>query len=271
MKHIPPLSGIRIINTRAQAQAADLSALLRKKGAVVLELPTIEIKPAGPGSAIDKKLAAVEKFDWVIFTSANSVDVFFKRLIALHKNAGILKNIKIGSIGPGTTRSLTKFRIVPTLTAKDSVGEGLVGALKKIGGWKKKKVLIPRAEKARDIVPDTLAKWGAEVTIVPVYKTVVPEKVGKRVLGAVIQNRYDLITFTSSSTFENLLSLTGQRGLSAAGGSIKAASIGPATSATIRKSGIEPLIEAKEHSVQGLVDAIELYFRNSCLNTPLTE
>ena len=251
-----PLAGKRIINTRARAQARELSELLGALGAEVIELPTIEIVPAGDGADLDHAITTLEKYDWLLFTSANTVDVFIKRVLALRYDLGALKNLKIASIGPGTTGALDGYKIKATLTARESVGEGFAAALKTLTDWNGKKVLLPRAGKARDVLPETLEALGADLTVVTAYRTVAPENIDQSIIEIIKNNRYDCITFTSSSTFENLMKIIGPSSIA----SMRAASIGPATSATIRKAGIEPLLEAKKHTVPGLVEGIAEYF-----------
>jgi uroporphyrinogen III methyltransferase/synthase len=254
------LAGKRIVNTRAKAQARELSDRLRACGAEVIELPTIEIVPASPGGELDREISALEKYEWLLFTSTNSVDVFIKRVLALRYDLNALKNIRIASIGPGTTGALEGYKIKPTLTARDSVGEGFAASLREFTDWNRKKVLLPRAEKARDIVPDTLSKLGADLTVVTVYRTVATKGIDRSVVEIITTNRYDCIAFTSSSTFENLVKIIGHDTFEKIKPVLKAASIGPATSETIREAGIEPIVEAEVHTISGLVEAIAEYF-----------
>lgn len=257
---IESLAGKRIINTRAKDQASTLSEKLTALGAEVLSLPTIEIIPAAPGGELDTEITDLENYGWLIFTSTNSVDFFFKRLIALHRSTSPVKNIRIASIGPGTTAALSALGVTASITATDSVGEGLAASLKSAGDWKGIKVLLPRAEKARDILPDTLNALGADLTVVTAYRTVVPGTVDRSIIETIVHRRYDCCTFTSASTFENLVKIIGQNSFSRMLSSFKAASIGPSTSRAIRKAGIEPMVEAKVHTIPGLVEAISDYF-----------
>lgn len=256
-----PLSGKRIINTRAKAQARELSDRLSALGAEVLELPTIEIVPAGPDDDFDREISALEKYEWLLFTSANSVDVFIKRVLALRYDLNALKNIKIASIGPGTTGALEQYKIKPSHTSSDSVGEGFAASLKKLTDWNRIKVLFPRAEKARDVLPDALTALGADLMVVTTYRNVVPGTFDRSIVETIKSNQYDCITFTSSSTFENLVKIIGPAFFEKIKSALKAASIGPATSEAIRKAGIEPMLEAEMHTIPGLVDAIELYLK----------
>jgi uroporphyrinogen III methyltransferase / synthase len=145
--------------------------------------------------------------------------------------------------------------------AEDAVAEGLVKSLKSFSSWKGRNVLLPRAQKARDVLPDALAKWGANVTVVSAYRTVRPRNADKSVAGLVLNGGYDLVTFSSSSTFENFVSFFNKREFARIAPVLRAASIGPVTSAAIKARGITPLVEAKEHTISGLVNAIKEYFQ----------
>jgi uroporphyrinogen III methyltransferase/synthase len=256
-----PLFGRRIINTRTREQASALSQRLADAGAEVVELPTIEIVAAEKDGLLDRELANIDKYKWVIFTSQNGVDAFFKLLLSDNRDVRTLSGIKIASIGPGTTAAIKKYFVNVDCTAEEAIAEGLITSLGPFSPWKDVTVLLPRAEKARDILPDTLRSWGAEVTVVPAYKTTRPENTDRTVIEDILNGRYDCITFSSSSTFENFVSLFSPGEFSRISQSLKAASIGPITSQTIRRYGVTPVAEAREHTIPGLVAAIEEYLR----------
>ncbi len=256
-----PLFGKRIINTRTRSQASELSIRLAEAGAETIEMPTIEIEPAGKGGALDREINNVDKYDWVVFTSPNAVAVFFNRLMGKSADVRALGNVRVASIGPGTTAAIEAYRIKVDCTATEAVAEGLVRSLKRFGPWKGRRVLLPRAHNARDVLPRALGSWGAKVTVVNAYRTIRPRSADHSVLDAVRNGAYDLVTFSSSSTFDNFASMFNKQEFARIGPTLKAASIGPVTSAALRARGITPLLEAGEHTIAGLVRAIEEYFK----------
>jgi uroporphyrinogen III methyltransferase/synthase len=256
-----PLFGKRIINTRSRAQASDLTGRLTNLGADVSELPTIDIEPVGENSELAREIASIDKFDWIIFTSPNCVEVFFKLFMKTHRDIRNLGKIRIASIGPGTTAAIEKYCIKTEITAKESIAEGLLSSLKSVPSWKNVSVLLPRANEARDILPNTLYAWGAVVKVVTAYTTIKPRNSDRGVIEDILSGNYDCITFSSSSTFENFVSLFSAEEFLRIFSSLKAISIGPITSLTIKRHGVNPVMEAKEHTIPGLVAAIQEYFK----------
>jgi len=255
-----PLFGKRIINTRTRQQASELSSQLAELGAETVEMPTIQIEPAKKGGVLDRAIAKIDKYDWVVFTSPNGVSAFFDLLLRKNGDVRALGKARIASIGPGTTATIRKYWVRVDCTAENAVAEGLARSLKAFGPWKGCRVLLPRAEKARDVLPQALTAWGAKVTVATAYKTVRPRMSDKSVIDAVLGGHYDIITFSSSSTFDNFVSLFTKQEFARVAPALKAASIGPVTSAAIKARGIAPLVEAKEHTIGGLVSAIKEYF-----------
>lgn len=244
------LFGKKIIVTRTRKQASKLSTALENLGAAVFEIPTIEIVPPDDSySKLDQKISELTKFDWIIFTSSNGVDAFFDRLKQSGKDSRALGGIKIAVIGKSTAETLEKFSLTADLIPEKFVAESLLESFEKIpvAG---KNFLIPRAETARDVLPDGLQKLGANVEAVPAYRTKIPESTAKIPTA-------DLVTFTSSSTVKNFVEMFGIETLS----KIPSASIGPITSDTIRSFNVEPVVTAEEFTISGLVNAIEKYFR----------
>jgi len=256
-----PLFGKRIINTRARAQASALSQRLAALGAEMLELPTIEIVPAGSGSTLAEEIADITKYEWIIFTSPNGVETFFDLFFARHGDIRALGKVRFASIGPAGTAALEKYHLQVDVTAEEAVAEGLLRSLRgAVPSWKDMRVLLPRAKKARDILPETLTAWGASVTVATAYTAHRPQESDRAVIESVLRKEYDLITFSSSSTFENFCALFTGEEFSQVASSLRAASIGPITSATIRSHGIVPLVEARTYTIAGLVAAIEGFF-----------
>ena len=239
-----PLFGKRIISTRTREQASALSSQLSELGAEVIELPTISIAPAVKGSALETELSHLNSYDWIIFTSPNGVTVFFDMLLKEKGDVRALGNARIASIGPGTSAAISSYHVRAEITAEDAVAEGLLRSLQAVPDWKNKKILLPRAETARDILPETLKSWGAVVTVVAAYRTMPSDTVDRAIIDDILKSDYDLITFSSSSTFENFIALFNYEEQIIIKQSLQAASIGPVTTATIKNFGIAPVVEA---------------------------
>jgi len=244
-----PLFGKRIVVTRAREQADALASRLGALGAAVIELPTIEIRPPADCAPLDRAIAELDAYDWLIFTSANGVRFFLDRLDAGEHDLRKLR-AKICAIGPATRAAVETLHLKVDLMGKEYVAEGLLEAFAAhdLAG---KRVLLPRAAVARDLVPTELARRGARVDVVEAYRTVAPEHLAERARD-VLALRPDCVTFTSSSTVTNLVQAAGADSLRG----IPVASIGPITSQTARELGIDVAAQAKLYTVEGLVDAV---------------
>jgi uroporphyrinogen III methyltransferase/synthase len=240
-----PLFGKRIVVTRAREQADALASRLSALGAGVIELPTIEIRPPADPAPLDRAIAALDTYDWLIFTSANGVRFFLQHLDDLRK-----LRAKICAIGPATRDAVEALHVKVDLMGKEYVAESLLEAFAahKLSG---KRVLLPRAAVARDLVPNELARRGAHVDVVEAYRTVAPEHLAEQAHD-ILSSRPDCITFTSSSTVRNLVEAAGAEALRG----IRVASIGPITTQTARDLGIEVAIQAEVFNVEGLVEAV---------------
>jgi uroporphyrinogen III methyltransferase / synthase len=248
-----PLFGRRIVITRAREQASALADLLHSLGAEVIELPTIRIEPAADYAALDAAIANLRTYDWLIFTSANGVRYFLERLDASRADLRAIRG-RICAIGPATRDALERFHIKVDVVAEQYLAEGLLAALAPydLNGAR---VLIPRAAIARDVLPGELARRGAHVDVVEAYRTVAPPELSQRAQQAIARHP-DWITFTSSSTVQNLVDAIGAEGLSAMRVASRVASIGPITSETLRKCGISVGVEAASYTISGLVASI---------------
>ena len=240
-----PLFGKKILITRARSQASKLSAMLSALGAKCIEMPAIKIvKPSDDYKAADTALEQIHRYDFVIFTSENGVKHFFERLQLKNLDTRSLANSKIAAIGSATSEELSNHGINADFVPTEFRAEALVELLKdKVKG---KRILIPRAEDAREILPQELIKFGADVEIVPIYRTI------SAIEGTINLDDIDLVTFTSSSIVKNLVNAVGAGALK----NIKTAAIGPITAETIKKFGINIDIEAEEYTINGLVEAI---------------
>jgi uroporphyrinogen III methyltransferase/synthase len=250
-----PLSGKRIVVTRTRKQAGALTSQLRVLGADVIELPTIRIDPPTDLREFGELVQDAHTYDWIVFTSPNGVDAFFEMFFKLYDDAREIGSAKIAAIGPATAQRVRDFHLHVDVQPDEFVAEAVVGEFRKQGGVENLRILIARAEKARDVLPRELSKLGAIVDEASAYRTV-PET--RDITGArrrFLEEGADLITFTSSSTVENFLAL----GLAWPKG-IRVASIGPITSKTARDRGLKIDIEARRHDIEGLVEAIRKFF-----------
>ena len=250
-----PLFGKRIVVTRSRKQASALSNQLRALGADVFELPTIRIEPPTDLRQFGELVQDAHIYDWIVFTSPNGVDAFFEMFFKLYDDAREIGGVKIAAIGPATAQRVRDFHLHVDLQPEEFVAEAVVREFQKGGGVENLRILIARAEKARDVLPRELSRLGAIVDEAFAYRTV-PET--RDVTGArqrFFEEGADLITFTSSSTVDNFLAL----GLPWPKG-MQVASIGPITSKTAIAHGLKIDIEARRHDIDGLVEAIRKFF-----------
>jgi uroporphyrinogen III methyltransferase / synthase len=255
-----PLFGKRVLVTRAREQAGVTAQLLRERGADAVLMPTIEIHaPSDPSPMIDA-LAAIERYAWVVFTSANGVERTWVELRRQGRDARAFGRSKIAAIGPGTAAMLERYGLAADVIAKDHKGEGLAAELLAAIGTDKPRVLLARAEVARDVVPDALRQAGCAVDVVAVYKTRSPPRPLLEGLSALLEEgAIDVVTFTSSSTVEHLCDALEARAPELLAKTC-VASIGPITSETAKRRGLRVDVTAEEHTVPGLVLGIEKYF-----------
>jgi uroporphyrinogen III methyltransferase / synthase len=245
------LAGKRIVITRARGQGGDLAASLEKLGAEVVEFPTIEIQPAADYGPLDQALARIGSYDWLIFTSANGVRFFLGRLALAGLNIDAVR-AKICAIGPATRTEAENAGFRVALMPGEYVAESLVAAFEG-HGLEGKRVLLPRAAVARDVVPAELRRRGATVDVVEAYRTGIPAGAhaqAQRIFAS--GRRPDWITFTSSSTVTNFMQVAGAAALEGA----RVATIGPVTTATARQHGIAVTVEARTFTAAGVVEAI---------------
>jgi uroporphyrinogen-III synthase len=247
-----PLFGKRVLVTRATDQASRLSRLLREYGAEPIELPAIRIVPPEDFSLLDAAVAQLDRYDWVIFTSVNGVDTFFDRVAVLDKDARAFGRSRIAAIGTATAERLAEHGLRADFVPERFVAEEVVSGLVE-RGIAGKHALLPRAELARDVLPDGLRAAGADVDVVVAYRTL-PADPSPEAIRRVEAGEVDIVTFASSSTVRNLVSLLG--------GQIELlersfiACIGPITARTARDLGLRVDLVAQEYSVPGLVGAL---------------
>ncbi len=250
-----PLFGKRIVVTRTRHQAGGLTKQLSQLGADVIELPTIKIVEPKNRLEFGELVQDCYTYDWIIFSSPNGVDAFFEMFYKLYSDARSIGGVKIACIGPGTAEKVKQYHLAVDLMPDKYVAEGLVAKFKKEESIEHLKVLWVRAEEAREVIAKELSKMGAIVDEALAYRTVPETDDNQAAIARMAEEGADIITFTSSSTVECFFAL----GLELPKG-IKIASIGPVTSDTLRKRGLKIDIEAKEHSIPGLVTAIKKHF-----------
>ena len=248
-----PLFAKRIVVTRARSQASDLARRLEQLGAEVIELPTIRIEPIENQAALQEAIAELASFDWVIFTSTNAVDAFFDALEKAGLDARALGANRICAIGPATAKQLGQFGIKPDAQPEKYTTANIVETLTSQQQLAGKRVLCPRADIAPKNLTQALTAAGATVKDIAAYRTV-PENTNSEIVMEMLdQGQIDWVTFTSSSTVKNFFSAVKPEIL---GRKIRIASIGPETSASIKEFGFTPSVQAQQHTINGLVDAI---------------
>ena len=250
-----PLSGKRIVVTRTRSQAGVLSEQLRALGADVIELPTIRIEPPSDLRAFAELVQDAHAYDWIVFTSPNGVTAFFDLFYKLYDDAREIGGARIAAIGPATAQRIKDFHLKVDLQPEEFVAESIVREFRKQGGVENLRILLARAEKARDLLPRELSALGAIVDEGFAYRTVPETRDDSGARRRLLEEGADLITFTSSSTVENFLAL----GLPWPE-KMQVASIGPVTSKTARDHGLTVAVEARRHDIPGLVEAVRKFF-----------
>ena len=253
-----PLFGKRIVVTRTREQASDLVALLEENGADCLEFATISLQPPDSWDELDHALERLSDFQWLVFTSINAIHPFFGRLYEKGMDTRALAGCRIASVGKVTADCLRGYGLINDMLPEKFTGEGLAEAFEKMG-VAGQAVLLPRALKAREILPGRLEKAGARVTIVPVYQNKRPEGTHEKLRSKLAAREVDIVTFTSSSTVTNFIHMLGVKDpqeLQELMRGIKIAAIGPVTGKTIEENGLQVDIQPETYTIPDLVDAI---------------
>lgn len=253
-----PLFGKRVLVTRSREQTSVLSEKLENLGAEAWEYPTIKIKEPDDWTALDKAVANAGMYNWIIFTSVNGVKAFFQRLRAQKLDIRSLKEAKICAIGPKTAEALEErgllVDVMPEVFRAEAVLEALQGRIQSGD-----KILLPRADLARQVLVDSLKRLGAQVDEVVAYQTVLADATDTQLLLEKLRaGEIHVLTFTSSSTVTNFLQLLGEHRQLLQG--ITVACIGPITAETAKKNGLSVDICAEQYTIDGLVEAIRTYF-----------
>ncbi len=266
----------QVLVTRSRTQASELGERLRALGTEPILVPTIEIVEPTSFAPLDAALASLDHFEWLLFTSANAVEVFGRRLAL---SPGVSVRAKVAAIGRATAAALAELGLVPDLVPKDAVAESLTEALlphARQADGRATRFLLIRAEQAREHLPEALRAAGGEVTIAPAYRTVIPDgslalvrELFRPVLAGAAGSAWNMrarsagegpklieaITFTSSSSVRNLLALCEAAGVTLPEGALRV-SIGPVTSQTLREVGLPPHAEAREATAASLAATV---------------
>ena len=270
-----PLFGKRVLVTRSRTQASRMCQLLEDAGATAVELPAIAIAPPEDFAPLDAAVGRLSSYAWIIFASVNAVEAVFERLDVQGRDAREFGKAHVGAIGPATAAALERRGIRPDFTPSRSVSSVALEELSAYD-WHGVSVLLPAADIGRDELAEGLSRMGADVRKVTAYRTITPPDAAQRARDAFAAG-IDIVTFTSSSTVRNLLGLLEQdgpdlsslpEGGNTRGGALSGsivACIGPITSATARELGLRVDIEADEHTVDGLAEALVAHFSSKTL------
>jgi uroporphyrinogen III methyltransferase/synthase len=253
-----PLFGKRVLITRTRRQASVLARLLAAEGAIPIELPAIEIEPAADPDAVAAAIEGLRdgRYGWVVFTSANAVQLWFEHLRERGLDARAFAASKFAAIGPATAEALAERGIVADVVPGEYVAEAVVEALRdvlKAGD----RILVPRAESARPELVEGLRSLGCEVDEVTLYRAALPETAPAEALSLLRDGAIDIVTFTSSSTVRNLAAMLNGHIETLRGPLV--ACIGPITAKTAEELGLRVDLVALEYTVEGLVRAIRDY------------
>ena len=249
------LLGRGIVVTRAREQASGLANMLAELGADVIQFPTISISPLADYGRVDTAIAELDGYDWLIFTSVNGVGHFWRRLAVCGKDSRALGGRKVAAIGPATAEELRARGIEPDFIPEKYLAEGVAEGVTALG-VAGKRVLVPRAREAREVLPDELRKAGATVDVLPVYQTLPADARREEVLDLLREGRIHCVTFGSSSTVDNFLSLIPAEVLREYP-QLKLAAIGPITKKTLERHGLECHIMPEEYTIPALVESLK--------------
>ena len=254
-----PLYGKTAVVTRTREQASALVELLSAAGARCLEVPTLEITPPDDFGPWDKALEHQSDYAWVIFTSANGVAAFFQRLFDKGLDVRALGGAKLAAIGPATAQALREWGLVADLVPARFQAEDLATALlPQIAPGSR--VLLARAQAAREVLPEILAQAGVQVDVAPVYQARQPAGIPAEALPFIDSGRIDLLTFASSATVHNFAALVGREKFQELAQNAIVAAIGPITAATLQEYGITPQIQPEDYTIPALATAILDFF-----------
>src|SRR5262245_43236504 len=257
-----PLSGRRIVVTRSREQATELIDMLEERGAEAIPAHAIRITAAEDPGPLEDACRNAGTFDWIIFASANAVDYFMRGLLA-NSDVRDLHGVRLCTVGPSTASRLQRYGIRVDLTPAEFRSDSLVDALKASGDLKGQRILIPRANIARDRLAEELREAGAEVVDVIAYRTMPggAERTGEYdVYRLLLDRQIDAVTFASASAVRNFVTMIGEEQAADLLKATVVASIGPVTAEAAQQLGLHTTVMPKRYTIPDLVDALVEHF-----------
>jgi len=254
-----PLAEKTVLITRAREQSGEFGARLRNLGAEVIEFPTIEIVPPRSWAELDRSIDQLASYHWVIFTSVNGVDFFWKRLVERRKKPVFPSSLKVCAIGPATGDRLKEKGILVDYTPKEFIAEAILEGFKRLHP-QGSRILLARVKAARDVLPKGLKQMGAEVDVVEAYRTVKPRGGSRRLETILTDHKIDVIAFTSSSTVTHFVALLKREDWKRLLRPVAIACIGPVTAKTAIDLGMKVTIQPQQFTIPALTQAIVDYF-----------
>jgi uroporphyrinogen III methyltransferase / synthase len=258
-----PLFGRRIVVTRALEQAGELVDMLEERGAEAIPAPAIRVAAPDDTTDLDRACAEAASYDWIVFTSANGVDHFMHRLLA-NGDVRDLKGVRICTIGPSTASRLQRYGIRVDLTPAESRAEAVADALRGSGSLKGTRILLPRADIARETLVDLLREAEADVVEVVAYRTMpasAERDADYDVYRMLLDRQIDAVTFTSASTVRNFVQIIGREQAADLLRTTVVVSIGPVTAEAAQQLGIATTVMPERSTIPDLVDALVEHFR----------
>ncbi|MCS1411225.1 MAG: Uroporphyrinogen-III C-methyltransferase [Verrucomicrobia subdivision 3 bacterium] len=251
-----PLFAQRVVATRTRTQASQLSRRLLELGADVLEIPTIKIGPPKRKEVLVEAIAALGEYDWMVFTSPNGVTSFFDYFFRAFDDIRALGNLRIAAVGPATAAKLSELRLRVDAMPRKYLTDEIAGAIQEFESVENLKIMLARAEVANPELPKELISLGAIVDDVPVYETLIETEDHNGAAARLLEEGADWITFTSSSTVQHFHERFDLPALKEKYPKLRLASIGPETSKALAALREPPTVEATEHTIDGLVEAL---------------
>ena len=257
-----PLAGRRVLVTRSRDQAGELVELIEAQGAEAVEAPLIDIVAPDDYGPLDAACERAGAFDWIVFTSANGATAFMDRLLQGPRDVRALAGARLCAVGPGTASRLTRFGLKVDLVADDHTADGVVAAIKAAGSIKGKRVLFPKADIARDVLPEELREAGADVTEVIAYRTVTAESDAHLgIYRQLLDRRIDAVTFSSASAVRAFVAIYGAEQSVDLLNHTTVATIGPVTADAAMRYGITPQVTPGTSTMPAFVDALVAHFQ----------
>ncbi len=257
-----PLFGRRVLVTRSRHQATELVELLESAGAEAVEAPMLRVAPLDDFAALDAATDAVADYDWVVFTTVNGVEGFMHRLFDRGRDARALAGPRLCAVGVGTSNRLARFGIRVDVVAEGQDTDSILTAMGGSAAVDRKRVLMPVTTGSRDTLGETLSAAGAEVRHAPSFQTLAAEdNPDLDVYGQLLQDRIDVVTFTSAAAVRSFAVLHGEEQTADLLAHTIVATVGPAATEAVRRLGVTPAITPATPSIPALVDAIRAHFQ----------